>query len=151
MKQRQFSAGTGAVILALAVMLIGRPAPAGTRTPVTFIGTIVSRTLESFRVSGHIAHGTQLETGFVTGDIEGTVTILADFHFDINTELGGARATVTLVTIDGVIFEGTYELPNPHTFNGRFRAHGSDGSKLQGTISGQPDGTFLNEGILITH
>jgi hypothetical protein len=145
-------------VVGLALVPFARPAIAVTKTPVIFtISSITTVSPGTEWVSRNTFHlRDELDTGAVTGDLTGTITIVLNSDLNVaNPAIGFTgiqiRATFAITTAT-VTWVGRVTDSGPL---GRginlVEADGTDGSKLLGRVFGQADGTFLVQGAIIAH
>lgn len=142
-------------VVGLALVPLARPAMAVTKTPVTFtISSLTTVSPGTEWVSGHTFHlRGEVDTGIVTGDLTGTITVVLNTDLNVNPAVGFTgiqiRAAFSITTAT-VTWVGRVADSGPL---GRginlVEAHGTDGSMIFGRLYGQADGTFLVEGTII--
>jgi hypothetical protein len=142
-------------VVGLALVSLGRPAMAVTKTPVTFLASsFINVSPGTVWVSANTFHiRGEMDTGIVTGDLTGTISLVVNRDFNVRPVGGLAgsaeRGTFTLTTAT-VTWVGTFTDSGiaGHGAN-NLEGHGTDGSTILGKIYGQADGSILIQGTII--
>ncbi len=143
-------------VVGLALVPLARPALAITKTPITFtISSITTVSPGTAWVSGNAFHlRDEGDTGIVTGDLTGTITIVLNTDLNLTNPAVGftgiqIRATFTITTATVTWVGGVTDAGPLGRGINLVEAHGTDGSKILGRVFGQADGTFLVQGTII--
>jgi hypothetical protein len=142
-------------VFGLVLAPLAQPAIAITSTPITYVVsslTVVSPGTQWATPNGVHVRG-EVFTGIVTGDLKGTTDIVLNTDLNVtNPAVGFAgiqlQATFTITTATITWMGRVTDSGPPGDGINLVVARGSDGSRLQGRIIGEPDGTFLVEGTI---
>jgi hypothetical protein len=140
-----------AVFAATASLFSGQAMAKATRT--SFIAELMYTSIgdpEEQWTSGNVFHVRgQLNSGDVTGDLEGTASVLANYNLNLLTGVATQWGTFVVAT-DERTWEGVFHGKFTDTENfGSFVGQGTDGSKISGDFTQTGEVAFVLQGTIL--
>jgi hypothetical protein len=125
-----------AMVTGVALTTLARPAMAATKTPFTAVAVYdtFGDPERQWYSDGVLHIRGQLISGTITGDLEGTISIV--INLNINEDGSNEQWGTFVITTLEVTYEGTFQSGNGET--GTFRGEGNDGTSLT-------QGRFFND------